>query len=355
MKRYKLICEPITPVHIGTGRELDPLHYVIKDDRFLRTSPELFYKSLSEDKKNTFMDLIEEDNFLQIRQFVAEHLPSEAVIYSANVSPMVLKTYRAKLDNINNQLLIGEMIRNLRTSAPIIPGSSLKGAIRTAIVSGIASELSIDTNRRGWIPNFEKNVLKYKDAKSDPFRAIQITDCEIFGNNTNSVSEFYNFKENRRGGDDLAQMQMIKEHITGSISGGDSQGEAVLTIHEELFTFRNSLGRWEPLGVEIDIEFIMEHVFDFYMNNFKKEYDKFYKNSRNKDIKTQADKIMGILEEIEQHSEQLLLRVGRFSQVENVTVEKYRQPDKRVYGTTRNLSEEYLPAGLIKITVSELE
>ena len=42
MKNIKLKCEIVSPVHIGSGQETEPLSYVIKDDRLYRISFEKF-------------------------------------------------------------------------------------------------------------------------------------------------------------------------------------------------------------------------------------------------------------------------------------------------------------------------
>jgi len=36
LKNYKIKCEILSPVHIGDGSEIEPLEYVIKNDKFYK-------------------------------------------------------------------------------------------------------------------------------------------------------------------------------------------------------------------------------------------------------------------------------------------------------------------------------
>jgi CRISPR-associated protein Csm5 len=54
MKTYKLKCEVLSPVHIGSGCEIDPLDYVIEDDVLYKVSFEKFVSSLDEPRRLQF-------------------------------------------------------------------------------------------------------------------------------------------------------------------------------------------------------------------------------------------------------------------------------------------------------------
>lgn len=71
--------------------------------------------------------------------------------------------------------------------APVIPGSSLKGSIRTAILNAALDE----TYMRDKLPRddrrLQQELLDYKDAKQDPFHAVQIGDCKFLAKGTQLV------------------------------------------------------------------------------------------------------------------------------------------------------------------------
>jgi hypothetical protein len=89
---------------------------------------------------------------------------------------------------------------------------------------------------------------------------------------------------------------------------------------------------------------------DFYKDKMEQEHKIFYKGS-------EVEKISDQLLNISFDDNSFLLRLGRFSGVESVTLDKYRNPKpsgkKSVWGTSRNLAEGLFPIGWIKVTVSE--
>jgi len=77
------------------------------------------------------------------------------------------------------------------------------------------------------------------------------------------------------------------------------------------------------------------------------EHNKFYKNSI---ISNSSEALLN--EEIEDNS--FLIRVGRFSGVESVTLDNYRNPrppGKGIWGKSRNLAQMKYPMGWIKVKV----
>ncbi len=48
MKKYKFHCEILSPVHIGSGREIEPLDYIIENGRLYKISFEKFVISMND-------------------------------------------------------------------------------------------------------------------------------------------------------------------------------------------------------------------------------------------------------------------------------------------------------------------
>lgn len=351
MKRYRVELEAITAVHVGTGEEYNPMEYLIRQGELLRFSTERILSRLDEAERKRFLQLSDGGSLKDILNFLHGHVQDEDVLYRLPVSRMVADRYAENLGNPRNQLLIGEMYRDPATSRPVIPGSSLKGAIRTALVAARAEKVRRVRNIH-WP---EQEILGYRDAKSDPFRALRVTDCPIEGERTMQVSGFVNYKAHRRRGDDFVSIQMFKEHLTGLLLEGDARGSFELTIDDGLQQWKKPLEKWSPLPTKFSLADIVQHCNQFYLTNFLEEYHKFYENAPYPRLQKNGELVLKELNRIRPERNQCIVRLGRFSQVENVTLPQLRQPwNRRGYGHTRTLQEGLFPAGFVRLTFTEI-
>ena len=92
-------------------------------------------------------------------------------------------------------------------------------------------------------------------------------------------------------------------------------------------------------------------VAELYDDKMQMEHDKFYTGSA-------LSEFSQILLDEKIADNEFLLRVGRFSGVESVTLDKYRDPqvpDKsKGWGNTRNMADGKFPMGWMKLSVVEL-
>jgi CRISPR-associated protein Csm5 len=343
MKTYKLHCEVLSPIHIGSGGEIDPLSYIIDSGRLYGVSFDKFVYAMSDETRTRFEGLIDKGDLIEIRKFVAEHINKEKdTNFSIAVSPKVASLYKSKISDIQNQLLIYPFIRTNGDSIPLIPGSSIKGAIRTALISEMAKNSNLPKPRDAREEyTFESAILGYKDGKDDPFRGIKIKDRSLQRDDT-IIREVKNISR-KKGGLEANNIQIICEVIQAQLTGKGVNFETEMSFDDELYSTKY-------LSKTFTIEQVFKSCRNFYRDKMEQEHNKFYRNS-----------------EIEKFSDQLLntsfdeksfpFRLGRFSGVESVTLDKYRNPkppgNKTVWGTSRNLADGVYPMGWVKVTVSE--
>jgi len=357
-KKYIVEVTPITAVHIGTGNEFSPLDYVIKkniEDKevFLKFNAEKIISELKKEDKTKLIDYMEGDKIHEINNLFKEIVTKENSNYTSEVTPEIFDKYKNMSKNIGNQLLISEMYRTKSTFKPVIPGSSIKGALRTAIVSEIAKTKNTLRDKK----NPEKEILEYDNAKNDPFRNLHITDCEINGDKTEKIADFINFKEKRKDKKDFSKMQMIKEHIIGMLLNGNAIGECDITFQEKIYAIKQEINGWQPFKKKIDIKEVVSSCNSFYFKNLEDEYNNFYKNSSHSILRENGKKLFELVEDIiNKEKNECLIRVGQFSQIENVTIDKHREPlNPKGYGKTRTLTECSFPVGWVKLKFLSLE
>jgi CRISPR-associated protein Csm5 len=369
MARYNLHCEILTPVHIGTGEQIEPFDYLIRDHTFYRISLPRLIGNLGKEEQRSLTGLIEKSDLNGIRTFIGNNVDFEThCVYETDVSHEVETIYMDKINDIHNQLLISPFIRTDRINAAYIPGSSLKGSIRTAILNERGKSIYQQIYKKSratleQIPRFkrqkpregdiqrdiERNVEKYifdnRDAKNDPFRAISIADAYLPDNST-TVTEVKNTGRDRTGNLRSISIQMFTEVTHSTASDHVIEFETELVIDHELQSTSRAVSR------TITMQDIIDSCNNFYIEKMRLD-DTFFRNSR---ISPTTEWLLNEAKNKEEGS--FFLRVGRFSGIFSVTLdEPYRNPrppSGKAWGKTRNLAQDLYPMGWVKATVSEI-
>ena len=177
----KVIISTITPVHIGSGNLLqNNTDFVVERD------DEDSYIHIIDDKK--IFDLIGKENLnawllsIEKKQDTFEFVKR----YSSNVSYDDISKHliTSFARNINQNATLKETMRN-GAGKPYIPGSSIKGAIRTAVLTSLADRMEMDTLEsevfRGYNLSAKpiESFLFGNDPNSDIFRFLRIGDAHF--------------------------------------------------------------------------------------------------------------------------------------------------------------------------------
>ncbi len=234
MKVYRLKITTYSPVHIGDSRDLEPTEYVICDgaakapatkevpafvicpgcnaknpvsarycgvcdtplpqikptahhqpapqnDAFLYTfTPQQLSEALSPADKQQLLRIVKSDGngaLKELRKFfrVRAAFIAKRADKRSKVCPEIAKKYeKAETDN---RFRIEKQISDSVTGTPYIPGSSLKGAIRTALMSVKADKLNVRKNDFKKSADAEKRLYGYDNPTDDPFKALKLGDA----------------------------------------------------------------------------------------------------------------------------------------------------------------------------------
>jgi len=198
---YHFTITPLTYLHVGSGDVIEPIKYIIKDNKLYYLNQSNYIKHLvSLDKKRVY-EVLDGSRLNEIaKYFYLKFDPkiSDNWIYNYPVEPSVQQEYLKNLDSQNNLNEIYQFIRSSMTEYPIIPGSSLKGSIRTAILSKMAQSsrhLPNSNNKR----QVEGELLKVRgdrdryDIPNDPFKYFKVSDINIAVDNL-AVKKLINIK-----------------------------------------------------------------------------------------------------------------------------------------------------------------
>ncbi len=207
--------ETITPVHVGNGKFIQKdTEYILDGDKILVISPDKFMQVIGPDKIEDWLSKIE--NGQPIKPLIAGiNPPPEGADISSRIIQNNFKG-AASLPTLKEQISSG-------MGNPYIPGSSLKGSIRSAILASLirkknkAVPLDWTVNRYG---KYSAEPLEDSFFGSDPnhdiFRFLRVGDSYFTENSTESLRMGnINLK-----GDDSAKLDFSKQQLTEAIGTG---------------------------------------------------------------------------------------------------------------------------------------
>ena len=151
-----MIVEIISPLHIGSGRELMPSDFVVRGDKIYVIDADKVFNELI---KIGVYDLLEFEKY-----------PMEGIIekYNLNLEDVSLYSIKFECEKAKESMGIREFIKC--NNKPFIPATSVKGAIRTALMYYVLKENDV------LLEEGIKMALKTSPKKADDY-----LEAKIFG------------------------------------------------------------------------------------------------------------------------------------------------------------------------------
>ncbi len=241
---YKVRLHIISPVHIGCDDVYEPTGFVVDKGakRLVAFDPLDFVRSLDTANRAKFLTICDKgtlESIIELYRFMGK-CKVQPEWRSVAVSEGFLSSYDRVMTKINprierdikqelNKFLIARTSYLPLDQAPYIPGSALKGALRTGWLNdlnqGRKSELNL--NDRNAAKDLEKGLMK-GTFEADPFRLVKISDLLPVGIPETRICYAVN-KKKKLSQHEARGPQQILEVIRH-----DKQAifEGVITLHE---------------------------------------------------------------------------------------------------------------------------
>ncbi|MDY0261382.1 RAMP superfamily CRISPR-associated protein [Syntrophotalea acetylenica] len=353
--------EILSPVYIGTGEEIDPMAYLMRQDEnqilchVLDTRTWAAEYPDPDELSATFSGT----NIPAMRSYLANHIdPALYGLRAVMVSEeKIFHEYQAKLadQHSSHQLLISPHL-SCREQVPVLPGSSIKGALRTAVIDWLDREKHLnlkaaraeDRNGRAYIRRLESVLGPITD---NAFKQLKIGDVMGYQDSTLLVEP----RELRRKAGKEATPKTKCEVLPSRLLGDRRQALMHTRIalgsphkkDDQRFTLPNGQSwEWNELATLANA---------FYRERYLEEKNKFYNLPHFAPARLHLAEIETVL--LNPAPGQMVLRVGHYSQVEFVTVHnnqpftrKGQQGTPLPSGTTRTLANGLYPFGWICLT-----
>lgn len=297
----------LTVVHIGSDEFYDPTAF--KVDRVKRellhfdpfeVLPKLSKSELAQFTaactKGTPASLLHVYRFFDRLNLDGRRIPVSQDF--VNHYDNVLRKQEREFERELNRFQIARTQYLSNDQRPYIPGSSIKGAIRTGVLNHLAKiKTSGERQRFNSARELEQFLLEYSRVNEDPFRFLKISDFMPTENVKTEICYGVNIKKNmefRQARGPIQILEIIKAQSTfkGSIAIED-------------ITLTNS-------RTKISAKDIFKYCNDFYVSEF------------NREAKELAPAGFALRYNQGQEDSRYLLRIGKHSGAESVTIAPFR-------------------------------
>ncbi|MBF0226064.1 MAG: type III-A CRISPR-associated RAMP protein Csm5 [Desulfobacterales bacterium] len=208
---YKCVIKTLSPIHIGCDEVYEPTGFVIDENnkKMIAFEPFSFFEKLSAIEKKNFSDICLEgtpasiikiykffkgkDRFAQGRKIDL----SNGFINHYNDIMRISTSEIWQLKKQLNSFTIGRTSFLSYDQNPYIPGSSVKGSIRTACLNLMQQQEKLPKHNSRDHKKLEQELLDYTsfNFKDDPFSKIKVGDFSPVGEVKTKISYAINLKK----------------------------------------------------------------------------------------------------------------------------------------------------------------
>lgn len=334
LQTHRLALTPLTPIHIGCGEDFEPTNYVIDDDALFHFDPAAVpLDSKDRDKLKQAVDARGDEAIRNVQRFFFERRERYAAASRqvVAVAPGVAEQYAKRVGQVAQHEAGGKRVANRldieRTAyhpysgAAYVPGSSLKGAVRTAWLNGI----NRGRGREGGETStaLEKRLLEGA-FETDPFRLVRWSDAAgadlltkvVFSTNQKKRAVFKNNLE-LSGQGPVARRQVISGGQYRALAG-EIRFDNLGGIVEERKTPRLD----KRIG---DFAALARACNRFYLDRLAAELEVIKaRGFASEEWVNALHEILTALDPVLKEEKAMLLRVGRHSGAESVTLDGAR-------------------------------
>lgn len=362
MKHYNIILHSITPLIIHTGKQYSALEIMkLKNlDTVVLVDLEKVFSTMNDSERNKYftpMDFLngkpdnDKQKLLQARSLIQIVVlnNSDVIITKAKANPKFTEEIEG-----NPQANICAIFKDEVHDTPYIPGSTLKGLIRTAVLEHLRKNqqdkypnyhVTRKDKPKKFAANDEMQIMKNSKTEAfeighDPFMFIKVSDL-FFNTRDIQFDTVRVIGKNNQAKDIPIYTEMMGSEYTHKV---EYIAKGTVTIDDkrlDQFTEKNKYGDF------INIEMILKSVQQFFTNILQNKKHPI-PNTIAESIKMKCDS----------KPNKVPLRIGRFTQIESKIFKLKRNDenpkDINIYsGVSRSLIGGELPAGWCVMEVVE--
>lgn len=296
----------LSPVHMGCDEVYEPLEFVLDEEAKTLTSfdPLDFFSSLDRKDRDSFATACAKGTLESLLELLKFMRGRKSRGHKVDVSGGLVEDYRRTLGiRAGDQRRIQQELNSFQiqrtafdphTNHPYIPGSAVKGALRTAWLNAKQKEKNLRPGRNN--RDVERELLDGGNLETDPFRLLKVSDFHPVGSVRAHILFAVNEKKIPSKFKARGPYQIVEIIPSGSVFAGrvdllDPPAGSLIKTPLEKSKLLKSAGH-------------------FYGGEFGRE---------NKELEA-----IGVFGRTETPASGVLLRIGRHSGAESVTIEGHR-------------------------------
>ena len=351
MKTYDLYLTPLSPLHLGTDEDYRPTDYVMDEYglhafdtaavmQVMTTAQRQKLERIVNGKPNPEMVKAIQKFFGDLREPL-RGLSSHTV----EVVPGVLQQYNERLGkaanresggrSVTNQLEIERTAYNPVSQQALIPGSGIKGAIRTALLNhrngGKPLPRDLRNDRQG-NRKLQQQLFEYQNMHQDPLRLLKLQDAIPNPQHPELASRKVYFAVNRRrsaskqGQDRRNSKQGPAQRLESQMPQAPRAFHGSMTV-TSMDQYRDDQRNRELVPkIEFSAIEIARHCNAFYRPLLEEELNSMERAGYlDPQWKQEIGELLDELEEPFRKEHAFLIRLGRHSGAESVTVDGVRE------------------------------
>jgi CRISPR-associated protein Csm5 len=305
-KPLKIRLTALSPIHIGCDDAYEPTNFRIENNKLIHFNIYDLIRSLESNKMNEFVKICSKGtiaSLLEIYKFFKNikikgreiETAKELQAHYEDVLKLSVNDERRIKQELNNFSIL-RTAYSPNDNLPFIPGSSLKGSIRTAYLNKLAKEKNI-TDHNNSASKLETELLggKFSD---DPFRLVKISDLIPVRNVKTKIYYAVNKKKQNNQRSARGPYQILETITLGSVFEGFINFDESTLIKDKIT--RQSL---------------VDAIKNFYASLLQEEMKIFKTIGLNSKA----------IETLQNANNEIVIKVGRHSGAEAVTIARYRK------------------------------
>jgi len=293
--------EILSPVHIGCDDVYEPTGFIIDESngQLIHFDPVLFLSSLEPEDRERFSAICQEGTISSIKKIYQFFRGKPANGRRVHLCDGFVDHYKKTLNLPDNRLqqelnkfTIQRTAFRLADGRPYLPGSSVKGALRTGHLNEVCQ--GRNTGRSG--KDIEKHLLNYSGIEEDPFGKVKVSDFQPVGDTRTRIVYAVNKKKKLSDIEARGPYQILEVIQPGALFQG------IIEVNDSSVS--------PHIKQPVQLEHLLSGAVGFYLKEFHREAGEL----------ATIQVTPPAVKTPDQGGNALPLRIGRHSGAESVTI-----------------------------------
>jgi CRISPR-associated protein Csm5 len=312
-KVFNCTIEIQSPVHVGCDEVYEPTGFIVDESnsQLIHFDLFLFLSTLEPEDRDRFSAICQKGTLSSILEIYKFFRGRTAEGRRVNLCPGFLTHYQQTLGLAENRLqqelnrfFIQRTAFRTIDNRPYLPGSSIKGSLRTGYLNAVCQGKKMNTSH----PDIEKRLLDYAAFEEDPFSKIKVSDFQPVGEIKTTIVYAVNKKKKQSDKEPRGPYQILEVIEPGALFQGK------IEVNDAIFPHPLTGKKTGSVKKPIELEQLISGAVGFYLKEHHRE------NRELEDIHLPYLDLKGP----EQGGNALPLRLGRHSGAKSVTIEGNR-------------------------------